>query len=297
MGWLKAALIVAVLTLIGQLCWPSIAEWRRRPTPGSFGIVTLHYDERDRLGLAALNAECVIRLPNDYGASAGPLPLVVFLHGGGECGNDIARLARYLGSGPFSFIARGHDFPALLVAPQCRQNRNWQPVAVATLVRRMASRYDVDSNRVYLVGYSMGGYGTWQTVAQYPELFAAAVPICGGGDVEDASKLAAIPIWAFHGAKDNLAPLEDGQRMIDAVRASGGHPHFTILNDSGHDICNTVLARHDVWDWLFQQHRDRAVDLDAISEPSPLERGQGEGALSFGNLPSLRPSPGGRGRY
>jgi predicted peptidase len=101
----------------------------------------------------------------------------------------------------------------------------------------------------------MGGDGTWKTAAIHPNLFAAIVPICGSGDSDDAKVLAGIPLWAFHGAKDETVPVEDSLQMIEAIRKAGGKPKLTVIPEAGHGICRSVCSRADLWTWLFKQHR------------------------------------------
>lgn len=265
-GWLEAALVLSLLTLVGQLCWPSVVDWWRRPVPGAFGVVTIGCDAAPAPSLTTLNNRCVVWLPPQFRTSNGPWPLVVFLHGSGERGNDVDNFRQHVSSGPFRAITDGRSFAAILAAPQCRERASWQPAAVAAYVRKVALQYDVDLNRVYLVGYSMGGYGTWQTVAQFPELFAAAVPISGGGDVNNAAALANVPIWAFHGDGDKVVPIDQSRQMIEAVHAAGGHPRLTVLEGAGHGICSTVLSRPSLWDWLLRQRRGPSAEADTVGK-------------------------------
>jgi predicted peptidase len=188
-----------------------------------------------------LESEYLIEIPN--GRRIATWPLIVFLHGSDERGRDTAMLRN---RGPFTLGETHLTFPAIVVAPQCL------PDAFVELV---TSSYQVNRNRIYLIGYSMGGYGTWRTAARHPELFAAIVPIGGDGDANDAKLLASIPLWAFHGANDNVVPVDASERMINAVQAAGGKPMLTVLPDAGHDICKEVCSRSDLWEWLFRQRR------------------------------------------
>jgi predicted peptidase len=101
----------------------------------------------------------------------------------------------------------------------------------------------------------MGASGAWRTTAAHPELFAAMVPICGGGEPKDATVLAQIPVWVFHGANDEVVPLQLSQDMVEAIGNAGGEPRLTVIPDAGHDICELVCQRTDLWNWLFSQHR------------------------------------------
>ncbi len=113
----------------------------------------------------------------------------------------------------------------------------------------------IDTTRRYIAGNSMGGYGTWLLAAEYPEIFAAAVPICGGGDPALAQPLSIIPIWAFHGEKDMNVPVSGSRDVIDAIKKVGGKPIYTEFPGKAHDISKEVIATPGLLDWLFSQRR------------------------------------------
>jgi predicted peptidase len=237
---LELLLALAIIALIGQLSWPAVWDWRRRPVPGAIGIGRFDWH-------GALAAEYLVYLPDE---GDGPWPLVVFLHGSGECGEDPNDLRDW---GPFPYLKGVGSFPAIAAAPQCLPTRQWESHSVVQFVEHMSAQYDVDPERIYLVGCSMGGYGTWRAAGAYPARFAAIAPICGGGQPEDAEALADLPTWAFHGAKDEVVPVTQSKRMVEAVRAVGGAPKLTVFPDAGHGICHDVCNRIDVWAWLFRQ--------------------------------------------
>lgn len=241
---LELLLIVSVMLLVGQLAWPSAARWWRRPLPGTIGI-----DQFDSAG-NELNQEFLVYLPKDYGSGA--CPTVVYLHGAGERGTDANELRRW---GPFAAVQNKVKVPAIIIAPQCRPGFRWSPDSIMKLIEYSASRYDVDRDRVYLVGFSMGAYGTWRTAGVYPKVFAAIVPICGGGSPDQAKFLASLPVWAFHGDKDDVVPLTESEQMIDALRTAGGDSKLTVLPGAGHGICNDVCSRPDLWKWLLAHRR------------------------------------------
>lgn len=172
---------------------------------------------------------------------------MVFLHGSGERGTDPNILRE---QGPFH-----EQLPAIIAAPQCLPSESWHPDSVAEFTRHAISQYHADPKRIYLVGYSMGGYGAWRSAADYPELFAAIVPISGGGDANNGRVLVSIPIWAFHGEKDDAVQVAETRSMVDAVAAASGKPRLTIFPNAGHAICRDVCKRANLWEWLFQQHR------------------------------------------
>lgn len=242
---LELLLFLAVLALFGQLAWPSVAHWWHRPGPGRVGM-----DEFEpSCGLAGGYA---VYLPVGYNKHEQSWPLVVFLHGSGENGNDPMMIR---GVGPLAVVQNEAALPAIVVAPQCLPSSGWDPESVVRFIEHVALRYRVDAERIYLVGYSMGGYGTWRTASAHPELFAGIVPISGGGDPNEAKRSAGIPIWAFHGAKDEAVPVAESECMVNAIRAAGGNPRFTILHDKGHGICDSTCLRSDLWEWLLTQQR------------------------------------------
>jgi predicted peptidase len=106
-----------------------------------------------------------------------------------------------------------------------------------------------------MTGFSMGGFGTWATACQYPDRFAAIAPLAGGGEADQAERLKNIPIWAFHGEKDNVVSLESNQKMVDAVRASGGHAEFTVYPGAGHSICDMTYENPLFYEWLLAKRK------------------------------------------
>jgi predicted peptidase len=253
---LEILLALSIVLLLGQLAWPSALRWWRLPAPGRTG-----FDHFDSSGSVA--AGYAVHLPARYGADDIDWPLVVFLHGAGENGNEPTTLREFRG------IGRDKELEAIVAAPQCLPRTGWEPDSVAAFVEHIAAKYRVDRSRTYLMGTSMGGYGTWRTAASHPELFAAIVPICGGGDPEQAASLANMPIWAFHGAKDDVVPLAQSERMIEAVRAVGGKPLFTVLPNAGHTIGESTYRRDELWKWLFEQRATSSHgDADQIRIPS-----------------------------
>jgi len=200
-------------------------------------------------------------------------PLVVFLHGAGERGGDNIAQLKYLPAWLAEPDAR-RRYPAFVLAPQCRPDERWvdvswadgqstpQPAAPSTdlaaaiaAIDEVVAREPVDPARIYLTGLSMGGYGTWDLAARFPERFAAAMPICGGGDERVAAKLAALPIWCFHGDADKAVPVGRSRDMIAAVRRAGGKPIYSELADVGHDSWTPAYRDRFVLDWLFSQRK------------------------------------------
>jgi len=195
-------------------------------------------------------------------------PLVLFLHGAGERGNDNEKQLIH-GSKLFSDIETRQAHPAFVIFPQCPENKRWVEVdwnltshvmpteasvnmqLVLDLIDDMQKRYPIDTNRIYVVGLSMGGFGTWDIISRYPEKFAAAVPICGGGDEAQAPKLNKIPIWAFHGGNDKLVLTDRSRNMINAIKTAGGAPRYTEYPGVGHLSWNKAFAEPDFLNWIF----------------------------------------------
>jgi predicted peptidase len=190
-------------------------------------------------------------LPEGCETSNKKWPLMLFLHGAGESGSDVARVKTH---GPPKIVETKPDFPFILVSPQS-PGRGWNPDTLNALLDEIMGKYPVDKDRIYLTGLSMGGYGTWALAAAHPEKFAAIVPICGGGNPADASKLAKLPIWVFHGAKDPTVPLRRSEEMVEAIKAAGGDIKFTVYPEAGHDSWTETYNNPELYKWLLDHKR------------------------------------------
>lgn len=195
----------------------------------------------------------LLSLPAGYGKSKNRWPLVLFLHGSGESGMDLAKVKVH---GPPKLVETNGPFPFILVSPQSAR-RGWNPDVLNALVDQIIKDYRVDKDRVYVTGLSMGGFGTWSLAAAHPEKFAAIAPICGGGDPADARVLAKLPIWVFHGAKDTSVPLKKSEEMVKAIKAVGGNPRFTVYPEAGHDAWTETYNNPEFYDWLLAQKRTK----------------------------------------
>ena len=194
----------------------------------------------------------LLYLPPGYEQGEKAWPLLLFLHGAGESGDDLAKVKIH---GPPKLIEnKTMDFPCLVVSPQS-PGRGWNADILAALVDDLTAKYRVDKRRIYVTGLSMGGFGTWSLGAAYPDKFAALVPICGGGNPADAAKLKDTPIWVFHGAKDPVVRLDSSQRMVDALKALGADVKFTVYPDAGHDSWTATYENPELYKWLFAQQR------------------------------------------
>ena len=193
-------------------------------------------------------------LPKGYGQSKKRWPLMLFLHGAGERGKDLQRVKTH---GPPKIVDAKPDFPFILVSPQCPENTWWSAETLTALLDEIIRTYAVDEDRVYLTGLSMGGFGTWVLASEHPERFAAIAPICGGGLRIFAFLLKDVPVWAFHGAKDDVVPLDESERMVKAVKKHGGEGKLTVYPKAGHDSWTKTYANPALYRWFLKHRRTR----------------------------------------
>jgi predicted peptidase len=201
-----------------------------------------------------MRLDYLLYLPEDYGAKNRVWPLVLFLHGAGERGSDIERVKIH---GPAGLIEKGKAFPFILVSPQCPDDQVWDPYVLDALLDEVIAGYKVDPDRVYCTGLSMGGYGTWAMAMAYPRRFAAIVPICGGGCLQQllVPRIRHLPVWCFHGAKDSVVPLSESQILVDQLKECGGDVRFTLYPDAGHDAWTQTYDDPEVYAWLLAHRR------------------------------------------
>jgi predicted peptidase len=198
------------------------------------------------------NVEYYLHIPDGYKESEKSWPLILFLHGAGSVGEDLAKIKR---NGLARTLASRADHPVkdfIVVSPQS-QRRGWSTRILNGLLNHVIKTYQVDTQRVYLTGLSMGGYGSWSMAAAYPERFAAVVPICGGGNPATAEKIKGIPIWVFHGEKDTVVPFSQSERMVKALEEVGGKVKFTRYPEAGHDAWSETYRNPRLYEWLLQQ--------------------------------------------
>ncbi len=195
-------------------------------------------------------------LPNDYGKTNEKWPLLLFLHGAGECGPDLEKVKIH---GPPKLVETNPgDFPFVVISPQAENFGpyvdRWNPKLLVELVDHVAGKYAVDPDRLYVTGLSMGAYGTLRMLAHYPEKFAAALPICGGAWLHYGEPLARIPLWIIHGDADGAVPVEYSTQLVKAIRDKKGQPRLTILENVGHDSWTQTYANPEYYQWLLS-HR------------------------------------------
>ena len=199
-------------------------------------------------------------------------PLILFLHGAGERGNDNETPILHIKS-LFLDTKNKKNFPAYVVVPQCPVGERWvevswrldkhtQPKQVSKplgltmeLLKSLIEKYPIDTNRIYITGLSMGGFGTWDAISRYPNFFAAAIPICGGGDENNASKIVNTPIWAFHGDNDKAVNVSRSRNMIKAIKKQEGNPKYTEYKGVGHGSWVNAYKEPDILKWLFSKKK------------------------------------------
>lgn len=200
--------------------------------------------------------------PLDYDSTR-HYPLIVCLHHGGAHGKDNIR---QLSADPAPFLMEPGNrkkYPAFIFMPQSPEGMAFSGAygnasvdsLVFRTIRQLQGRLPIDRKRIYVLGISGGGYGSWHFISAHPEMFAAAVPICGGGDPKYGPKLVNVPIWAFHGARDKLAPVAHSRDMVNAIRKAGGKPKYTEYEFAGHGIWDNV-SKEGIMEWMFAQHKE-----------------------------------------
>jgi len=200
---------------------------------------------------------CAVYVPPDL---APPLPQVLFLHGAGERdGEDKA--PHEVGIGP-AIAANPERFPCLVIMPRCPADLWWTDVLdhVDAALEMALGRFEVDPERVYLTGMSMGGYATWTYGARHTDRFAALLPVCGGGRLKDAEALARLPIWATHGGDDEVVPPDESRRMVQEVRQAGGDVQYTEYTGVGHNSWDQTYCDAEMMGWLLGQRREPAAN-------------------------------------
>lgn len=201
----------------------------------------------------------IVRYPDGY-VEGQKYPVIILLHGAGTRGDDLDMV---LSNKYFEVVEKYEDFPFITVAPQCSEN-TWFDVfeQLERLAIKISNEDFCDKKRIYLMGASMGGYGTWQLAMSLPELFAAIVPICGGGMYWNAGRLINVPVWAFHGEQDMTVKVEESIKMVDAVNKKGGNAKLTIYPDRQHDSWTDTYENYEVFKWLLSNINSNASDIE-----------------------------------
>ena len=212
-------------------------------------------------------------IPTDYDPNR-KYPLLLSLHGAGSKGNDNKKqLAKSTAGWIADDVQQKH--PCFILIPQCPNEQKWidtawrrgsynidnvpinkNLLAVKRLFDTIIEKYSIDRDRLYIMGCSMGGYATWHMIIRYPDVFAAAVPVCGAGDPNKAQKLVSLPIWAFHGDEDDVVPLSGSTDMINAITKAGGKKaKITIYKGVKHESYQMAWKEDELVEWVFEQKK------------------------------------------
>ena len=193
----------------------------------------------------------MVYMPEGYQHEKADLPLVVFLHGKSLSGTDLNRVRRY---GPLSALQYGRHINAVVLAPQS-PGEAWKPQKVNDLISWTIKNYSVDTTRIYVIGMSMGGYGTLDYVGTYPKRVAAAIAMCGGTTLTDYSKMKDVPLWIIHGTDDAAVPVENSDKVNLGILAAGGSERLTKydrLDSVNHAMLARMFYLNDTYEWLFK---------------------------------------------
>ena len=216
----------------------------------SFGVQQPHTFRQSRPHSRALHY--LLFLPSTYAVHPQRWPLMLFLHGAGERGDDLQLVKRH---GVANMVEEQPAFPLLVVSPQCPPTEAWALEPLLALLEDIEQHYDVDPERLYVTGLSMGGFGTWAVAIAAPDRFAAIAPICGGGDPSRVGVLRHLPVWAFHGARDPIVPLQRTVEIVEALRQCGGNVRFTVYPEAGHDAWTATYANPELYAWFLAHTR------------------------------------------
>lgn len=187
--------------------------------------------------------------PREYLYENRRVPLIIFLHGASLCGTNMQRVRRY---GLLHAIEKGRYYPAMVVAPQ-NPGGSWSPRKIANILDWVERNHDIDTTRVYVIGMSLGGYGTLDFAGSYPERVAAAMALCGGSTLKDFTGLGRIPLWILHGTADKAVPVSQSKNVVNAIKQSGNDRllRYDWLKGASHGDLARILYLKQTYDWLF----------------------------------------------
>lgn len=183
-------------------------------------------------------------------------PLLIFLHGSGEKGSDIEKVKIH---GPFKYL-KDHKLDAYILAPQCPDNEEWDTEVLYRLLLKIQKENNIDSDRIYVTGLSLGGWGTWNLAFAHPDMFAAIVPISGFVDLiqlEQTCKIAKIPTRIFHGLMDDVVNIDYAITIYKELKKCNSNVELTIFDDAGHDSWSRVYDNQEIYDWMFKQVKNK----------------------------------------
>lgn len=200
----------------------------------------------------SVSYDYLLYLPDGYETSKDDWPLLIFLHGSGERGDDLNKVKIH---GVPKHIEKGEKFPFIVVAPQCKQGKWWRGEELVALLNHIEATCRVDRSRIYITGLSMGGYGTWSMALEAADRIAAIIPVCGGGLPHRVCESGGVPTWAFHGDKDDVVPVSESIRMIEATKRCGVEAELTIYKGGNHNAWDETYANPEIYKWLLQHKK------------------------------------------
>jgi predicted peptidase len=231
--------------LLLSACAPMFA-----PMPAAAPVTTA---ERLRLPDGQPPIRAWVSLPRGYDERAAiTWPLLVFLHGSGECGDDLQKVRFH---GPPKHAAAGREYPFILCSPQLETDDRWPPDRLHALLAALRARWRIDAARITATGLSLGGHGVWDWAAAFPSDLAAIAPVCGHGTPAAVCRARQVPVRAYHGDADTVVPLADQKACVDALRACGGQADFIVYPGVGHGAWEPAYEDPVLVSWLMQQAR------------------------------------------
>lgn len=245
---------LSIALVIGLVVTARAQEPQPAPDPKPGAQVAARFEAESTVDGAKVKSPInyLLYLPEDYGKKEQNWPLILFLHGAGERGDNLDLVKVH---GPPKLVEKRKDFQFVVVSPQCPKGKWWDAAQLNSLVDEIVAKHQIDNTRIYVTGLSMGGYGTWSLAAAYPQRFAACAPICGGGNVQTAEALISTPLWVFHGAKDTSVPLKQSEEMVEAIKAAGGNVKLTVYPEAGHDSWTESYDNPELYKWFLSHQR------------------------------------------
>lgn len=232
----------------------AIVVWSVSVKPVNAGEVPVGQNAQVFESMVSQTLQCnyLLFIPQAYHRDDSDWPLILYLHGAGERGDDPNLIPRF---GPLMYVKDHPDFPFIVLAPQCPQDEWWRPETVIHVLIEVLDRYRVDRHRIYITGISMGGYGAMETAARFPWLFAAVAPVCGGGNGIQARALKEMPVWIFHGAKDTAIPTEATEYLYQRLQQHKADVKLTIYPEAGHVETTQAYDDPALYEWFLAHQR------------------------------------------
>jgi predicted peptidase len=200
-----------------------------------------------------IKCDYLLYLPIDYKTNNDLFPLIIYLHGGSQRGNDLNKLKTY---GLPYLIDKGVNYDFIIASPQCPDNTLWSRIDwFDSLYLDLTTKYRIDKQRIFVTGISIGGFGTWQVAMDYPDKIAAIIPLCGGcNDSVDICRINKLPIWTFHGTADSMININETERLVNRLQKCNGNIKFSRLENAGHGI-QDIYQKPEIFEWLKKQKK------------------------------------------